>query len=47
VGTESDELAIPQKRPTSEAASIVADKLQRSKPLDKARDHALAYQSYH
>jgi hypothetical protein len=42
VGAEVDETAAPGEWSVAEAASVVADEVQRAKSLDKARDHTLA-----
>ena len=39
---ELDEAAIPRERPATEAASVVADDVQRADSVDEATDHALA-----
>ena len=39
---EVDEAAVSWERPAAEATSVVADDVQRAKPVDKATDHALA-----
>ena len=39
---ELDEAAVPCERPAAEAASVVADDVQRAESVDKATDHALA-----
>ena len=38
---ELDEAAIPRERPTAEAASVVADDVQRAESVDKATDYPL------
>ena len=39
---EVDEAAVPRERPAAEAASVVADEVERTESEDKATDHAFA-----
>ena len=38
---EVDEAAVPRERPAAEAASVVADEVERAESEDKATDHTL------